>query len=82
MSETYYVTPSFVEELLEKMGLKDIPMSDEKVYVTLNRSMMYVEDKAAETVWQIDRKNKLRSHKGMGRGCLWTEWEEAADERT
>ena len=77
MSENYYVSTEFFQELLKALELSPLPLGGDMVYITRSGKTLYVEDKKAKTVWQIDTKEKLRSHKGMGKGCFWTEWEDA-----
>lgn len=77
--ETYKVRGTTIQSVLDRLHLAPIPLGDPDgpVYVTRSDHFIYIEDKAARRVWQIDVARKVRSYKGMGRGDLWTGWEEA-----
>lgn len=36
---------------------------------------LYYETVADNTAWMLDMKTHARTHKGLERGCFWTDWE-------
>lgn len=56
---------------LEPNGVKNIE--------TLGEDVIYFETTDDNTAWEFNIADRTTRHKGLERGCFWTEWEHMLD---
>lgn len=61
-------------EMLERVGITINPDSIRNCEIN-EYGILYYETKADDTAWEIDMYDLTERHKGLDRGCFWTEWE-------
>lgn len=72
--EWTFLTAESACETLERVGITLNPSSIRNCEVS-EYGIMYYETKADGTAWEIDLNDLKRRHKGLDRGCFWTEWQ-------